>query len=62
MLGLTPNQGAVAAVPMLKCLDQGIIPRCKDTKKFEREQIGRYFGVTLGFFAFLLHFNNWCYV
>lgn len=62
MRGVTPYQGAVADVPVLKCLEEGIFPRCKDTKKYEREQIGRYFGVTLEFFAFLLHFNNWCYV
>lgn len=58
MRGLAPNQGEAPVIRMLPCPEQGIFPRCKDTKKFEREQIGRYFGVTLVFFAFLLHFNN----
>lgn len=58
MRGYTLNQSVGAAVPILRCLSQGIVPRCKDTKKVEREQIGRYFGGTLEFFAFLLHFNN----
>lgn len=58
MRGHTPNPYVVAVVPILKRPDLGTLPRCKDTKKFEREQIGRYFGGTLEFFAFLLHFNN----
>ena len=62
MRGFTLNPIVGAAVPILRCFSQGVFPRCKDTQKFEREQIGRYFGVTLEFFAFLLHFNNWCYV
>lgn len=58
MRGCTLNQSVGAAVPILRRLSRGLFPRCKDTKKFEREQIERYFGVTLEFFAFLLHFNN----
>lgn len=58
MRGAATDQCSHGVVPILTGFLEGIVPRCKDTKKFEREQIGRYFGGTLEFFAFLLHFNN----